>query len=124
MDWHGVPESAQNRLTVSVWHDVVEETQATAGADLPTNETGNKPEEVITIWQPTDISHPPEIVPFTQRNIVSAIAALISALPLRQRMGVGVPVATSLVSYFRARNLSNALLSRIQAWGFENSQAL
>jgi acyl-CoA synthetase (AMP-forming)/AMP-acid ligase II len=86
MDWHGVPESAQNRLTVSVWHDVVEETQATAGADLPTNETGNKPEEVITIWQPTDISHPPEIVPFTQRNIVSAIAALISALPLRQRL--------------------------------------
>jgi hypothetical protein len=41
-----------------------------------------------------------------------------------ERMGVGVPVATSLVSYFRARNLSNALLSRIQAWGFENSQAL
>lgn len=87
MDWNGTPDFAKDRLTVSVWHDIVEENKAKATAELPTNETGEKPEDVITIWQhSTDFNKPPEIVKFTQRNMTSATAALISALPFRQRL--------------------------------------
>ena len=86
MDWNGVPDSAQGRLNVSVWHDVVQENQSTASGDLPTNETGDAPSDVITIWQPKQMDAKPFIVPFTQSNLVSAIAALITALPLRQRL--------------------------------------
>ena len=86
MDWNGVPGAAEGRLKVSVWHDVVEESQASASADLPNNTDGATPGDLISVWQPSDLSAKPEIVTFTQRNLVSATAALISALPLRQRL--------------------------------------
>ncbi|KAF2170966.1 hypothetical protein M409DRAFT_63972 [Zasmidium cellare ATCC 36951] len=86
MDWNGAPDSAQGRLSVSVWHDVVEENKSKAGAELPSNESDDKPGDVITVWQPTDSTSKPEIVSFTQENIVSAVAALISAIPPRQRL--------------------------------------
>lgn len=86
MDWNGAPDVAQGRLSVSVWHDVVEDNKAKASAELPNNDSGDKPGEVITVWQSTDIATKPEIVSFTQENIVAAVAALISAIPPRQRL--------------------------------------
>lgn len=86
MDWSGIPESASGRLTVSVWHDVVDEAKDTASADLPSNEQGEKPGDLIAVWQPTTAQDAQaDIVTFTQGNLVAAISALISALPLRQR---------------------------------------
>ena len=85
MDWNGTPDFAQDHLTVSVWHDIVAEHKSSATAKLPTNATGEKPGDLIACWQPTDPQIKPEIVTFTQSNLVSATAALISALPLRQR---------------------------------------
>ncbi|TKA73796.1 hypothetical protein B0A55_05533 [Friedmanniomyces simplex] len=86
MDWNGVPGAAEGRLKVSVWHDVVVDNMATASPDLPTNDQGETPGDLIAVWQPTDPNKAPEIVTFTHRNLVSATAALISALPLRQRL--------------------------------------
>ena len=85
MDWNGVPDSAADRLKVSVWHDVVGESKGSATANLPTNAEGAKPGDLISVWQPADPNAKAEIVTFTQANMVSAIAACISALPLRQR---------------------------------------
>lgn len=86
MDWNGAPDSAQGRLSVSVWHDVVDENKAKASAGLPSNESVDKPGDVITVWQSADPAAKPEIVSFTQENIVAAVAALISAIPPRQRL--------------------------------------
>nr|POE65691.1 hypothetical protein CFP56_58797 [Quercus suber] len=86
MDWNGVPDAAADRLRVNVWHDVVEDKKATASTVMPSDET---PGDLISIWQPIDPARKSEIVTFTQQNIVSATAALISALPLRQRFKPG-----------------------------------
>lgn len=86
MDWNGVPEGAEGRLAVGVWHDVVEENVKSASAELPGNDSGNVPGEIITVWQSTNLNAKPEVVAFTQENIVAATGALISAIPLRQRL--------------------------------------
>ncbi|KAK4888434.1 hypothetical protein LTR27_012657 [Elasticomyces elasticus] len=86
MDWNGSPGAASGTLKVSVWHDVVASKMSTASPDLPTNEEGEAPADLISVWQPTDPNQQPEIVTFTHRNLVAATAALISALPLRQRL--------------------------------------
>ena len=108
MDWTGLPEQASERFSVSVWHDVVEENKG-ATAELPSNEKGDQPTEVITVWQPTARDKKPEIVTFTQGNIVSAVSALISALPLRQRFNSGdlvVPADTFTHSYVLCQTLA------------------
>lgn len=87
MDWNGVPDAAQGRLSVTVWHDIVEDNKDVAATwQLPTNDTGDKPTDLVIIWQPTDPAAQPEIVSFTQENIVAATAAAITAIPLRQRL--------------------------------------
>ena len=88
MDWNGVPDSAKGRLSVGVWHDVVEENINTASSDLPSNDSGDAPGEIISVWQNiNDLSKTPTITTFTHANFTAATAALISALPLRQRLG-------------------------------------
>nr|POE87397.1 hypothetical protein CFP56_29986 [Quercus suber] len=86
MDWNGVPDAAADRLKVNVWHDVIEDRRAAATSTMPSDIT---PGDLISVWQPTDPAQKAEIVTFTQKNIVSATAALISALPLRQRFTPG-----------------------------------
>ncbi|EME43487.1 hypothetical protein DOTSEDRAFT_72759 [Dothistroma septosporum NZE10] len=82
MDWDGAPEGG---LSVGVWHNIVEDNKSSATIELPDND-GDKPGAIVTVWQPTDLAKEPEIVSFTQENIVSAVAAQISAIPLRQRL--------------------------------------
>lgn len=85
MDWNGVPSFAEDRLRVSVWHDVVEENQS-ASTQLPTNDDLPTPADVVVVWQNLkSIPTAPTITTFTHRNLVSATGALISALPARQR---------------------------------------
>ena len=87
MDWHGVPESAQDRLNVGVWHDVVEENRANATADLPSNDSRDRPEGVVFVWQDVQkLNVRPTLATFTQQNLVAATSALVHAIPLRQRL--------------------------------------
>lgn len=86
MDWNGVPDEAQGRLSVNVWHDIVDDNKAKATADLPENEAGETLGQIITVWQAHDMQAPPEIVSFSHGNIVAAVGALISAIPARQRL--------------------------------------
>lgn len=86
MDWTGVPDSAQNRLKIGVWNDIFDENASTASATLPDNDIVEKAGDIITVWQSADSAVKPTITTFTQLNVVSAVAALITALPLRQRI--------------------------------------
>lgn len=79
MDWNEKPDN----LDISVWHDLVEEAPD-ASSELPSNDTGAAPTTLITVWQ--NKQGQSDIVEFTQQNLVSAIGAMISALPLRQRL--------------------------------------
>lgn len=85
MDWNGVPDTAADHLEISVWHDLLSESKGRATGDLSTNESGDAPTELVAVWQAADPNQKPEVITFTQGNMVSAIAASISALPLRQR---------------------------------------
>lgn len=85
MDWYGVPDSAADRLKVRVWHDIIDDHKGSAKSELPEKIDDMKLGDVITVWQAVKPNTESEIVTFTQRNIVAATAALLSALPLRQR---------------------------------------
>lgn len=81
-----MPESAQSRLKISVWNDIFEDSAATAPSTPPGNDIVEKASDIVTIWQSTDSAVKPTITTFTQSNVVSSVAALITALPLRQRI--------------------------------------
>ncbi|KAK5137737.1 hypothetical protein LTR08_007308 [Meristemomyces frigidus] len=88
MDWSGAPGAAHDHLQVSVWHDLVGPAQAqdTPPAALPTNDDLPTPPPLISVWQPADPQLKPTLTTFTAANLVAAIAALLTALPLRQRL--------------------------------------
>lgn len=86
MDWTGVPDSAQSRLKIGVWNDILEDNASTASTTLPNNDIIERTGDIVTVWQSTDSAVKPTITTFTQLNVVSAVAALITALPLRQRI--------------------------------------
>ncbi|KAI5198128.1 acetyl-CoA synthetase-like protein [Aureobasidium subglaciale] len=86
MDWQGAPENETNgKLAVSVWDNLVEESSSTS-SELPTGDDSLVPGNLVFLWQKSPNS-PAKSTEFTQKNMVAAIAALISALPLRQRLG-------------------------------------
>lgn len=84
MDWSG-NDDANGRIIVSVWHELVDDQKANASVDLPSNDQSPQPGSITTVWQEKH-GGKSQIVEFTQRNLVSAIGALSSALPLRQRL--------------------------------------
>lgn len=108
MDWNGAPDSAKDRMKVSVWHDVVEEQQPkVANAELPANETLG---EVVSAWQSRTLDSKPEIVSFSHGNFVSAIASLISTLPLRQRLSPAdlvLPASSFNIPYVLCQTLAS-----------------
>lgn len=85
MDWSGKPDAAQGRLNVAVWHDVVAQKASDPDAKVLLPADSVTPEPVVIVWQHVDPAVKPEIVTFTHANLVAAIAALTSAIPLRQR---------------------------------------
>ncbi|KAI6808802.1 acetyl-CoA synthetase-like protein [Hortaea werneckii] len=87
VDWNGGPTGSKTNLNVSVWHELVELAPSSiATAPLPANQAGERLGNIITVWQPADPQSKPEITTFTHANLISAVAALITALPLRQRI--------------------------------------
>lgn len=85
MDWYGVPDFAADRLEVRVWHDIMDDHKSTAKSELPENTEDRNMGDIVAVWQAVGPNGKAEIANFTQRNIVAATAALLSALPLRQR---------------------------------------
>ena len=108
MDWNGVPDAAQGRLTVSVWHDVVEDDTGKSSGKLPSNDEGEKPGDVVTIWQGKDLKRT-EIVRFSQRNLVAGIGSLTTAIPARQRMNAAdlvLPASSFPIPYVLCQTMA------------------
>ncbi|KAG9564057.1 acetyl-CoA synthetase-like protein, partial [Aureobasidium melanogenum] len=86
MDWQSAPDNeTRGKLEVNVWDNLVTEASSTS-SELPKNDESVVPGNLIFLWQ-TSTDSPAEVTEFTQKNLVAAIAALISALPQRQRLG-------------------------------------
>ena len=111
MDWNQVPEGAGGKLEVAVWHDIVQDQQSAAPANVPDNKSGVTPGNIVSIYQKTGGQE--ELIEFTQGNIVAAVGAIISALPPRQRINPSdlfLP-ADSLTSTYCLAHMLAALIS-------------
>lgn len=65
MDWTGVPDGARDKVTVAVWHNLIEENLAKARSDLLEN--GDITSETITqIWLKKQ-GVPGDVVEFSQQ---------------------------------------------------------
>lgn len=84
VDWSEVPEGVGGSIAVSVWHDLVEDQKHVHGNDIPEN-GDTEPGNVVTVWQAQGGSLI-SVVEFSHKHLVAAIAAQISALPIRQRI--------------------------------------
>ncbi|KAI9885160.1 MAG: hypothetical protein M1823_003047 [Watsoniomyces obsoletus] len=84
LDWNEVPEGFGGKVGVAVWHDLIDERKPNASTELPPAEEGSEAPGIVTIWQKKE-DDAGEVNEFTQGNVVAAIAALISSLPLRER---------------------------------------
>lgn len=50
MDWNYVPEDVKGKLSVAVWHEMVEEKKDLAGFDVPTWDPKEPSPGVTTVW--------------------------------------------------------------------------
>jgi len=66
MDWGGVPPELDSKLSVSIWHDLVDGNTSTTATDLPENSHTKDPGHVVTFWQEKP-NAPAQIVHFTQK---------------------------------------------------------
>ena len=81
MDWNEIDE----KITSSVWHEVVEQHSTAETDTLPENGEGDKVPDLVIVWL-NKTTTAGEAVSFTQNNIVAGTSAQLSALPSRQRL--------------------------------------
>ncbi|KAL0465827.1 hypothetical protein QR685DRAFT_127633 [Neurospora intermedia] len=86
MDWNEVPEGTGSSVNVSTWHEIIGDSPAAAGHELPPLEGQQEPSDVILFWQ-FKSGIPSEMVTFTAGNFASAIASQLFAIPTSQKMG-------------------------------------
>lgn len=85
MDWNEVPVGMGGKINVATWQDIVQDSPADAGTDLPPTEGQSEPRDITVFW-PSKAGELEEMVRFTSANIVAAIAAQMFAIPQTQRM--------------------------------------
>lgn len=84
MDWNEVPEGFGGEVNVSTWQDILNDNPPDAGLELPSETEAQEPKDVIFFWPTKDNTE--EMVQFTQKNLVAAISAQITAVPTTQRL--------------------------------------
>lgn len=85
LDWNEVPEGVGGKVNVSTWQDILNESPVTAGGDLPAEDAANSLSDVVLFWKSKSGSQE-ELIKFTQKNLVSAISAQLTAVPTTQRL--------------------------------------
>ncbi|KAK3905321.1 hypothetical protein C8A05DRAFT_12853 [Staphylotrichum tortipilum] len=86
MDWNEVPQGAGGSVNVSTWQDIVSDSPADAGKDLPPLEGQKPPSDVTIFWKPKK-GQQEEVVRFTSANLIAGIAGQLAAIPTSQRIG-------------------------------------
>lgn len=85
MDWNEVPKGMGGKLNVATWQDIVQDSPADAGRELPPIADQHTAPDIIVFWQ-TKPGEMEEMVLFTAANLTAAIAAQLFAIPQSQRM--------------------------------------
>ncbi|KAK0739772.1 hypothetical protein B0T21DRAFT_382730 [Apiosordaria backusii] len=85
MDWNEVPQGTGGKVNVATWQDIINDFPADAGKALPPLENQPEPKDITIFWQQAS-GQQEEMVKFTPGNIVSAIAAQLTAIPTARRL--------------------------------------
>lgn len=86
MDWNEVPKGMGGKLNVATWQDIVQDSPADAGKELPPLADQHAAPDLTVFWQ-TKPGEMEEMVHLTAANLTAAIAAQLFAIPQAQRMG-------------------------------------
>lgn len=86
LDWNEVPKGMGGKVNVSTWQDVVQDSPADAGKELPPVADQKEARDITVFWQ-TNPGVMEEMVRFTSANLVSAVSAQLFAVPQSQRIG-------------------------------------
>ncbi|KAJ4423806.1 hypothetical protein N0V82_001545 [Gnomoniopsis sp. IMI 355080] len=86
MDWNEVPKGMGGKLNVATWQDIIQDSPADAGTELPPLADQHAAPDITIFWQ-TNPSEMEEMVHLTAANLTAAIAAQLFAIPQSQRMG-------------------------------------
>ncbi|CAN8095849.1 unnamed protein product [Discula destructiva] len=108
MDWNEVPKGMGGKLNVATWQDIVQDSPADAGKELPPLADQHAPPGITVFWQTGKPGEPEEMVDFTAANLTAAIAAQLFAIPQAQRMGPAdlfLPAAALTSTYTLALTL-------------------
>ena len=79
MDWNEVPEGIGGKIDVSVWHELVQDQKTRSSTELPQNESGPKPGNLIFVWQEKP-GKEADIVEFSQNVSFDTFKLTISSL--------------------------------------------
>ncbi|KAL2891077.1 long-chain-fatty-acid--CoA ligase [Ceratocystis lukuohia] len=77
IDWKNLPESSSSSVKATTWKDIVSTTEA----PQLTVDTNAVPGDVAFFWSTEEMSS------FTQKNVVSAIAAQLASIPSSEALG-------------------------------------
>ncbi|KAI9760509.1 MAG: hypothetical protein M4579_001594 [Chaenotheca gracillima] len=86
MDWSQDADSSNKSTGVSTWHDIIGDGKSSEASELPPRQKDDHVSGLVTIWQKSK-NDPGQAVEYSQANIVAGVAALLSSLPTRQRIG-------------------------------------
>lgn len=86
LDWDEVPKGTGGAVNVLTWQEIIED-QKSSVAELPPLDPKDKPKNLVTFWQSKEADDG-ELVEFSQANLVSAISAQLSSIPVNQRIGL------------------------------------
>ena len=79
MDWNEVPEGIGGKIDVSVWHELVQDQKTGSNTELPQNESGPKPGNLVFVWQEKP-GKEADIVEFSQNVSFDTFELAISSL--------------------------------------------
>jgi acyl-CoA synthetase (AMP-forming)/AMP-acid ligase II len=83
MHWDEVPKGTGGEVNVLTWQEITGEKQG--GMELPPLDAKSVPKGVVSFWQSRKTDEG-QLVEYSQANLVSAISAQLSAIPVRERI--------------------------------------
>ena len=85
LDWDEVPKGTGGAINVLTWQEIIED-QKSSVAELPPLDPKDKPKNLVAFWKSKQVDDG-ELVEYSQANLVSAISAQLSSIPVNQRIG-------------------------------------
>jgi hypothetical protein len=84
MDWDEVPKGTGGAVNVLTWQEIIED-QKSSAAELPPLDLKDVPQNLMAFWQSKQVDNG-QLVEYSQANLVSAVSAQLSSIPVNQRI--------------------------------------